>query len=86
MYLGLSEDKTKNDTRKFYMKPGKYKHFKGNLYQVLFIAIHSETEEQMVIYKALYGEQKIWARPLRMFTETVEHEGKIVPRFAYVSE
>ena len=68
------------------MKPGKYKHFKGNMYQVLFIAIHSETEEPMVIYKALYGEYKIWARPLKMFTEMIEHEGKKVPRFEYVSD
>lgn len=68
------------------IKPGKYKHFKGNMYQVLFVAIHSETEEPMVIYKALYGEYKIWARPLKMFAEMVEYDSKIIPRFEYVSD
>ena len=66
------------------MKTGKYKHYKGNMYEVLFVAIHSETEEPLVIYKALYGEQKIWARPLKMFSEMVEYKGRMVPRFEYV--
>lgn len=68
------------------MELGKYKHFKGKMYQVLFIAIHSETEEPLVIYKALYGEYQIWARPLKMFTEIVEYDGKTVARFEYVAE
>jgi len=68
------------------MKLGKYKHFKGKMYQVLLIALHTETEEPLVIYKALYGNYQIWARPLKMFTEIVEHDGKTVARFEYVSE
>lgn len=59
----------------------KYKHFKGNEYLVLHLAKHSETEEDMVVYQALYGERGIWVRPLRMFEEKVEVNGKIVNRF-----
>ena len=59
----------------------KYKHFKGNEYLVLHLAKHSETEEDMVVYQALYGERGIWVRPLRMFEEKVEINGKIVNRF-----
>ena len=68
------------------MKLGKYKHFKGNMYQVLFIAMHTETEGLLVIYKALYGDYNIWARPVEMFTDIVEHDGKTVARFEYISE
>jgi hypothetical protein len=53
-----------------------YKHYKGNSYRVLVIATHSETEEPMVIYQALYGDGKIWARPLEMFLEKVEINGE----------
>jgi len=60
---------------------GRYRHFKGGEYEVLFTARHSESEEELVIYRALYGDGAIWARPLSMFTETVLHEGKEVPRF-----
>lgn len=59
----------------------KYKHFKGNEYLVLHLAKHSETEEDMVVYQALYGERGIWVRPLRMFEEKVEVNGMIVNRF-----
>jgi hypothetical protein len=59
----------------------KYRHFKGNEYLVLYIAKHSETEEELVIYQALYGERGIWARPVAMFEESVEFEGNIVERF-----
>lgn len=62
--------------------PGKkYRHFKGNEYLVLYIAKHSETLEEMVVYQALYGERGIWVRPLDMFLEQVEVNGNIVHRF-----
>lgn len=67
------------------MKKGIYKHFKGNKYEVLTTAIHSETLEEMVVYKALYGDEKIWVRPKSMWNEQVEFEGKIVKRFEYIS-
>ena len=60
---------------------GIYRHYKGSLYQVLHTAQHSETEEALVVYRCLYGEYGVWVRPLSMFSETVEVEGKQVPRF-----
>ena len=60
---------------------GIYCHYKGNLYEVLHTAKHSETEETLVVYRCLYGEYGVWVRPLSMFSETVEVEGKQVPRF-----
>ncbi len=63
------------------IEKGIYKHFKGNKYEVLGMAKHSETLEEMVVYKALYGEGGIWVRPVGMWEEEVEHEGKIVKRF-----
>lgn len=69
------------------VKKGKYRHFKGKEYEVVDIARHSETLEEVVIYKALYeGDYpygSLWVRPLKMFLETVTHEGKQVPRFRY---
>ena len=64
------------------IQTGIYRHYKGNLYHVIGEAIHSETGELLVIYRALYGEYKVWVRPKAMFFETVEIAGKIVPRFA----
>lgn len=58
-----------------------YKHYKGNGYLVLHLAKHSETLEDLVVYQALYGERSIWVRPLKMFLEQVEVDGKIVTRF-----
>lgn len=65
---------------------GIYRHYKGSLYQVLHTAIHSETEESLVVYRCLYGEYGVWVRPLSMFTETVTIEGKEVPRFELIKE
>jgi hypothetical protein len=61
--------------------PGRYRHFKGGLYEVVGVARHSETQEEMVVYRALYGEGGLWVRPKRMFLETVVHEGAVTPRF-----
>ena len=66
------------------IKKGIYRHFKGNMYEVVEMALHSETVEEMVIYKALYGEGKTWVRPLSMWDEEVEFEGKKVKRFTFV--
>ena len=65
---------------------GRYRHFKGGLYEVLTIAKHSETEEELVIYRNVLQPEKIWARPLSMWFETVERDGKIFPRFAPIDE
>lgn len=64
-----------------HVKPGRYRHYKGNEYEVLFMATHSETLEPMVVYRALYGEQGIWVRPAAMWSETVVRDGKELPRF-----
>lgn len=66
------------------IQPGIYRHFKGNRYQVLGTATHSETGEVLVIYRALYGDFRTWARPMDMFTETVERDGFRQPRFEFV--
>ncbi|WP_038045615.1 DUF1653 domain-containing protein [Thermus caliditerrae] len=63
------------------VKPGLYRHYKGKLYRVLFLARHSETEEVLVVYQALYGEEGYWVRPLALFLEPVEVGGQKVPRF-----
>lgn len=60
---------------------GIYRHYKGNLYEVLEIATHSETQEKLVVYRALYGEYGVWVRPLAMFAETVETENGASARF-----
>ncbi|MDK4679727.1 DUF1653 domain-containing protein [Kingella negevensis] len=61
---------------------GIYRHYKGNRYEVLHTAKHSETEEDLVVYRALYGDYGVWVRPLSMFTEMVEVNGETVARFA----
>ena len=60
------------------IKPGKYRHFKGNYYEVIGVARHSETMEEMVVYRALYGEHGLWVRPAAMWTETIDRDGAIV--------
>lgn len=74
------------------LKPGRYRHFKGNEYQVLEVAKHSETLEEYVVYRALYcqsggeGGGGLWVRPLSMFVEEIEREGRKQPRFALIEE
>jgi hypothetical protein len=68
------------------LRPGLYRHFKGNLYRLLYVAKHSETLEEMVVYQALYGEQGIWVRPAAMWSEHVERDGYSGPRFSPVEE
>jgi len=70
------------------IKKGIYKHFKGNEYEVLDIALHSETQKEFVVYRALYGENKLWIRPVEMFLEEVDKPeiGYRGPRFTYVRE
>ncbi|MBE5739829.1 MAG: DUF1653 domain-containing protein [Clostridiales bacterium] len=65
------------------IKIGKYRHFKGGEYEVLFVAKHSETQEEMVVYRALYGEGEVWVRPARMWNEEVEKDGKRYKRFTF---
>ena len=68
------------------VKPGRYRHFKGNEYEVIAVAKHSETLEEMVVYRALYGEGGIWVRPASMWNEIVERDGKIYRRFTAIEE
>ena len=70
------------------LKPGKYKHYKGKQYQVIGIARHSETLEELVVYKALYQPEgkNLWVRPFKMFMEDVEIDDKKMPRFEYLDE
>ena len=65
---------------------GKYRHFKGNLYTVIGIARHSESMEDMVVYRAEYGDFGLWVRPLAMFEETLERNGEILPRFELIED
>ena len=65
------------------INPGRYRHFRGNEYEVICTARHSETEELMVVYKALYGDGQIWVRPASMWNETVLKDGEEVKRFTY---
>ena len=66
------------------IRPGCYRHFKGGEYQVLGMARHSETGEDMVVYRALYGEGGVWVRPAAMWNETVERDGVTFVRFTYL--
>ena len=68
------------------LRLGKYKHYKGKRYEVIGIAKHSETLEKLIVYHALYGENDLWVRPLRIFLESVEIKGKKVPRFKFLEE
>ena len=68
------------------IEPGIYEHFKGARYEVLFVARHSETEGEFVVYRQLYGDHAHWVRPATMFTEVIERDCRRVPRFAPVDE
>ena len=68
------------------IKPGRYRHFKGNEYEVIGTAKHSETLEEMIVYRALYGEFGLWVRPASMWEETVERDGKTYQRFTYIGD
>ena len=72
-----------NDTA---VKPGRYRHFKGNEYEVICVAKNSETLEDMVVYRALYGDGDVWVRPLSMWNETVNKDGQTVKRFSYIGD
>jgi hypothetical protein len=64
--------------------PGRYRHFKGQEYTVLGVARHSETQEELVVYRQGYGDRSLWVRPMQMFLETVEIDEQAIPRFRYV--
>lgn len=66
------------------LRPGKYRHFKGGEYEVIGIARHSETDEYLVVYRPLYGDEGLWVRPLTMFQERITLGSRQVPRFEYV--
>lgn len=68
------------------IRPGRYRHFKGGEYEVLGTALHSETKEPMVVYRALYGEGGLWVRPAAMWSEHVQRDGYSGPRFVLVEE
>jgi hypothetical protein len=68
------------------MKTGIYEHYKGNCYEVIDTVRHSETEELMVLYRALYGDEGLWVRPYTMFFETITIDSKEVPRFKYIGK
>ena len=68
------------------LKKGKYRHFKGNVYELVCIAKHSETLEDMVVYRSLVDDGRTWVRPLSMWCEEVKHEGRSVLRFTYIEE
>ena len=68
------------------LRPGRYRHFKGKEYELLFVATHSETLEPMVVYRALYGERGVWVRPASMWSEEIARDGVTQPRFAFIGE
>lgn len=68
------------------LKPGRYRHFKGKEYQLLGTARHSETLEELVVYRALYGEMGLWVRPASMWSEQVDRDGYSGPRFTYIGD
>ena len=67
------------------VQPGRYRHYKGHEYEVLGVARHSETEEEYVVYRALYGDGGLWVRPTEMFLEAVFIDGRPCPRFRFLT-
>ena len=84
--MSANDITTKINGKKFVVPLGKYRHYKGGLYEVIGIGKHSETLEDMVVYRALYGDGGIWVRPARMWNEAVTLPDKTVKRFEYVEE
>ena len=83
----FSDERLSNKSLEDSIKPGRYRHYKGNEYEVMCLAKHSETEELMVVYKALYGEGQVWVRPASMWNEPVTtKDGKNPKRFTYIGE
>lgn len=68
------------------IKPGRYRHFKGNMYEVIGVAKHSESLEEMVVYRALYGSGDLWVRPASMWDETIERDGRVFKRFEFIED
>ena len=68
------------------VRPGRYRHYKGNEYTVIGVAKHSETDEELVVYRQEYGDNGLWVRPLAMFVETVGVDGQLVARFERIEE
>jgi len=75
-----------NDSSLLEPRPGRYRHYKGNDYTVLSVARHSETLEELVVYRQEYGDHGLWVRPRQMFLETVTVEGRALPRFRLLDE
>lgn len=67
------------------IKTGRYRHYKGNEYEVIGVAKHSEDESELVVYRPLYGEMDLWVRPLEMFVEKIKIGKKYIPRFEFIS-
>ncbi len=72
--------------RKYLIEKGRYRHYKGNEYEVLFTAFHSETLEEMVVYRALYGDGDVWTRPASMWNEEVTVDGVVKKRFEKICD
>jgi len=72
--------------KKTLIQAGTYRHYKGGTYKVIGLAKHSETQEELVVYKSVDDEHQLWVRPLKMFMENVQIDGKLIPRFTYLNK
>lgn len=82
----LNAERQSSKDNNLCIQPGIYRHYKGGEYQVIDTAIHSETEELVVVYRPLYGKRELWVRPLEMFKESIVIDGQEVPRFEFVQQ